>query len=484
MHAQGSVEGKVVSTVGGGAVKRAVVTLKGEETYLVRTDADGRFSLQGVAPGRYEVQAVRDGYQSKPERAVEVTGGANALTVHLVPLALIAGKVVDESGDPVAEATVEAMHYRFTGSNKQLRSNGRATTNDRGEYLLADLAPSRYYLRASSPDQDPPVIGDIVDRGPRRLQVFAAAYYPGTRDPNRASMLEAPPGGELRNVDLQMQRQGVYSISGTSSPGLSVELIRLVNEPRGSYATRRGSSGPFEIWGLVPGPYAVTSKRQGSLYALRRVEIVNDDIRGVDLTSGTSVAVAGRVENAPPGALIVLQSEEATALDISAPLEADGSFHLSAQPDRYVVRIQGSGVYAQSVRIGDRDIPDHRIVPGASTEPLMVVASAAVGRIEGIVTDANGEPAAGVDVTLVPDQRLPYWGDLSLTATSNGSGAFTMPRVIPGDYHLLAVVGGEAGAPLDAEFRRPFEAQGTAVHVAAEGSVVVKLTAVTAAASR
>jgi hypothetical protein len=478
LHAQGAVQGRVVSAVDGSVVKRAVVTLKGEETYLVRTDGEGRFALRDVTPGKYEVEA-RDGYQGKASPAVMVAAGANAaLRVQLVPLATIAGRIVDEQGDPVAEASVEAMHYRFTGSNKQLRANARATTNDRGEYLVADVAPSRYYVRASMPDQDPPIIGGIADRGPRRQLVYAAAYYPGTRDVTRAAMLDATPGAEVRNVDLRLERQGVYSISGSAPPGQQVELIRLGGEPRGAYATNRGSSGPFEIWGLTPGPYAVTAKKQGVLWAMKRVEIGEDDVRGVDLTSENAVAVAGRVVGAPAGARVVLASEEAAALDLTAPVEGDGSFRVNAPAERYVVRVQGGGAYVQSMKIGDRVVADHRVTPGAAAGEVVIAVSTAMGRVEGTVVDAGGRPAVGVNVTLVPDQRLPYWGEMARTAVTNGSGSFTMAGVIPAEYRLFAPSGAEPGAPLDAEFRKPFDSEGTAVRVEADGTVNVKLAAI------
>lgn len=476
-HAQ-SVEGRVVSTVGGAPVKRAVVTLRGDETYLLQTNAEGRFSLKDVVPGRYEVEASHEGYQTKPEPAITIGQNVTALELHLVPLAIIAGRIVDESGDPVPDADVDAMRYRYTAGKKQLQSSGRARTNDRGEYLLADLAPSRYYLRASNIEHDPPIIGDYVDRG--RLQMFAPAYYPGTRDPERAAMLGVAAGGELQHVDLQMHREGVYSVSGRLAQGVTVKLIRRFNEPGGAYATNIGRpSGEFEIWGLTPGAYAVLGNRQSALYALRKVEILNSDVGGVDLTSPTSVAVSGKVQAADLNGLrVVLQSEEGAPLDVNTPVAPDGSFTLNAQPDSYVVHLQGEGVWLKSMRIGGREVPDHRLVPGRIPGSVTLVASTDSGQITGAVTDVNGQPIGGANVTLVPDQSLPYWPDLAQLATTDGSGAFALAHVIPGSYRLFAVPEVEAGAPLDPEFRKPFDAKGTPVQVEAGGAAAVKLTAI------
>ncbi|SPE36905.1 exported hypothetical protein [Candidatus Sulfopaludibacter sp. SbA3] len=477
-HAQ-SVEGKVVSTVGGTPVKRAVVTLHGDETYLVQSDANGRFSLKDVAPGRYEVEVSHTGYQAKPEPAVTVGANTTALELHLVPLAMIAGRIVDETGDPVVNADVEAMRYHYATGKKKLQSSGQARTNDRGEYLVADLAPSRYYLRASNPEHDPPIVGDYVDRGPQRIQVFAPAYFPGTRDPDRASMLGVAAGGELQHVDLQIHHEGVYSISGRSSPGTTLELIQRFDEPMFAYATRVARAGDFRIWGLTPGAYAVAGHRQSALYALRKVEILNDDVDGVDLISPTSVAVTGKVQAADLNALrIMLQSEEGAPLNVNAAVQSDGSFALNAQPDSYIVHLEGAGAWLKSMRIGDREVPDHRLVPGRFPGPLTLVASTEAGQITGTVIDANGQPMPGVSVTLVPDQSVPYWPDLAQLATTNGSGAFTLSHVIPGSYRLFALPDAEAGVPLDPEFRKPFDAKGTPVQVEANGTLNVRLAAI------
>ena len=477
LHAQTgvAVEGKVVSTVAGGPVKRAVVTLRGVETYLCQTDGQGHFALKDVTPGQYEVAAAREGYQFKPEPAITVGPGPASIEAHLVPLAIITGKIADELGDPVPDADVEAMHYRYLTGKKQLQSTAHAKTNDRGEYLLADLAPSRYYLRASDVEHQPPIIGDYTDQGPRRMQVYAPAFYPGTREADRASMLSVAPGSELQHVDLQIHRESVYSIRGRVPSGATVRLIRPVNEPGHAYASRPTGNGQFEIWGVTPGTYAVAGNRDAALFALRKVEVLNDDVEGVDLTHPTSVAVTGTIHGPEvPGMRILLQSDEGAALDVNAPVNSDGAFALSAQPDNYVLRVVGEGAWLKSMRIGDRDVPDHRITPGRLPGAVSLEISTESGEVGGTVKDANGRPAAGINITLVPDQSLPYWPDLTQTAITNGTGAFVLSRVVPGSYRLFAM-DGEAGAPLDPQFRKPFEDKGALVQVDSGARIAVQL---------
>ncbi len=478
LHAQTgvAVEGRVVSTSDKTPIRRAVVTLRGQETYLIRSDANGHFALPDVAPGQYEVEAAREGYQTRPLAGVVIGPGVVPLEVPLTPLALLAGRIVDELGDPVPDADVEAMHFRYESGRRQLQSSARVKTNDRGEYLIADLTPSRYYLRASDAQHIPPIIGDYFDRGPRRMQIYAPAFYPGTRDPDRASMLSLAAGAELQHVDLAIHRESVYSVRGRIAQGATVRLVRRFDEPGGAYASRPAGNGQFEIWGVTPGAYTVTGSRQSTVYAARKVEVVNDDIDGVDLTGSTAIGVAGSVRGAAlPGLHVVLQSEEAAALDLNAPVNANGAFTLNAQPDSYIVHVTGEGAWLKSMRIGDREVPDHRLVPGRFEGALVLEASTASGAVSGSVTGPDGKPAAAVPVTLVPDQSLPFWSDMAQVSVTDAGGSFVFPRVIPGSYRLFAVEGAASGAPLDPEFRKPFDAKGAPVQVETNGKAAVSL---------
>ena len=68
--------------------------------------------------------------------------------------AVITGKVLDASGEPLADARIMAMH-RFNaggpgGSVPRLMpaAGGMQQTNDLGEFRVASLAPGEYYIAA------------------------------------------------------------------------------------------------------------------------------------------------------------------------------------------------------------------------------------------------------------------------------------------------------------------------------------------------
>ena len=71
------------------------------------------------------------------------------LELKLQPQAVIAGRVLDEHGEPVARVTVMAMSYSYTQGGRQLSPRSSASTNDLGEYRAFGLPPGRYYIAAT-----------------------------------------------------------------------------------------------------------------------------------------------------------------------------------------------------------------------------------------------------------------------------------------------------------------------------------------------
>ncbi len=77
------VSGSVTDTTGA-PVAGAILTLKGPQTYVATSDAQGRYAIQ-VVPGVYTATAMRSGFQSGSEQDVAVTAGTPvSLNVQLV----------------------------------------------------------------------------------------------------------------------------------------------------------------------------------------------------------------------------------------------------------------------------------------------------------------------------------------------------------------------------------------------------------------
>jgi protocatechuate 3,4-dioxygenase beta subunit len=129
---------------------------------MALTDDDGRYEFRELPAGRYSITASKTAFvfwsygQTQPGSpgAPLVLGDnqtANAIDIRLLRGAVITGRISDEFGDPVPNASVMVMRQQFLqGQRRFVPTGGRATTDDVGEYRVFGLAPGLYYVSAAA----------------------------------------------------------------------------------------------------------------------------------------------------------------------------------------------------------------------------------------------------------------------------------------------------------------------------------------------
>jgi hypothetical protein len=171
-----TVSGQVLTAVEGSPLKSSRVALVQEgagshpQGFAADTDSDGRFEIKKVVPGQYRFMVSHAGYVSQQYKSKGMGSGA-VLTLtpgqevsdglfRLVRAAVVTGRVVDESGDPMARVTVTALRkltaeekedWGPQASKQQMTGSSAAMTDDRGEYRIFGLKPGEYYVRRQSP---------------------------------------------------------------------------------------------------------------------------------------------------------------------------------------------------------------------------------------------------------------------------------------------------------------------------------------------
>ena len=149
------------------------------------TNAEGRFRIQGVAPGSWKVGCRSRGRRMRgPQPVVRVVRGKSqhGLRLVLAEGLSIEGRMVTESGKPVSRAWIMA---RFDGKLAQGESGGRANaqTGVDGSFKLTGLRPGNFVLtsypswqmqkelglRKPGPDGKSP----MQLRGPMKTKVMA-----------------------------------------------------------------------------------------------------------------------------------------------------------------------------------------------------------------------------------------------------------------------------------------------------------------------
>ena len=512
----GTIKGRVVSSLHGEPVAGATVTLRSlesgdQQTYIAQSGADGRFSIAGIVPGTYTATPSKQGFEQRAStRAatakdfppIKVDAGSDqAIELRLIPDGIIAGRVVDPDGDPVRRAQVELRQYRYAGGKKQLANVRTASTNDLGEYRLFHLAPGRYYVHAMPINNGNQQVLRLMQRGVIQAEPqtsLAPAFYPGVPDPTHASEIEVAPGVEVDGIDIRLTPERLYSIRGKISADVPTERINVRAENLSSDAGRRSGfplnmqKGQYEISGLPPGRYLVIAQTFNNpqqpteqQYAQENVDVNDRDVDHIDLSLAPGKTVKGVVQRAeggalPPNLMVTLMPENGPMLaNTSARVAADGTFKLDLPPGVYVMRMNGGQAYLKAVLAGSDVVPDRKIDTAHLSGDLTFIVASDFGKVEGVVLDDSGKPVYNVYVLLV-SQTLPIGSALpqAYTAYTKVSGKFSVDSLEPGDYKAFAWTGVEQGAPIDPEFRKPFEDRAVPVKVESNGRVTVELKAI------
>jgi hypothetical protein len=501
---RGSIEGTVVNAGTGEPIRKAQVTAvsleRGGARESAATDSSGRFTIEGVDPGRWRLLASRNGFAESrggsQQTSTIVTVAAKQkvrnIVLKLAPAAVISGRVLDEDGEPMLYVQVQALRITYGRGGRRLAPADSATTDDQGQYRLFGLRAGNYFVRAMSP-------GAAVARGLRRAapgdaqdEGYAPQFYPGALDTTQAIVIPVRAGDEQHGIDFRFTptrmvrvRGRVAGAAGGRGRGIMVGLAsRREGASESPIFTGSDDTGAFEIRGVVPGSYdliAFQGGREGAMSAWRQIEVGESNVDGIELALKPGADLKGQVRVEASGSGItppsaanarISLSSDGPSMPFNAPrpatVEEDGSFVLNGAGEgvyRLDISPLPADCYIKSIRAGGVETVDGRIVVGSSGSGLIeVVLSAAGGRIEGTATDGD-HPVADATVVLAPDgARRDRYG-LYLDVKTDQSGHFAFSGVAPGSYTLLAWDEIESGAWRDPAVLDRYSKQGKQIRV-------------------
>jgi hypothetical protein len=470
------------------------------------TDADGKFTITAISPGRYLVNATRTLFfrsrRDSGPAALTLAEGQRMTGVQILlsSTSVIAGRVTDDRRDPLRSVRIEALRREFRDGLRIWVAAGQAITDDRGEYRLFNLTPGTYYVRAAQSSMPP-------------------LYYPGTPDSQNAVPVSVDAGAEAGAIDIEMRRSPDYSVQltlgGIPTGSMVNFLLRrksaLANEQQAARAEML-TANTYRIGQIAPGAYdlfvQVSSNPVGvgaQPRVLTNAASIPVNVTNANLDLGTvaipsTVAVTGRIL-VPEPLPSPLASERLVltmrALDLAAPIAAtargnttppgiqtDGSFTLPyVAPGRYQLQLTGlpPDTYLISAREGTREVLDTGFTVTGSQSPieLTVGGPGSVGSVIGTVVNALGSPVSSSTVWLVPAPERRGNPAAFRTTTTDQSGNFTIRSVIAGDYRALGWEDLEPGSYFDPEFLKGFETRGAAIKVqrGSQNTVTVRVIA-------
>ncbi len=258
LWAAASVAGEVTDEAGRPVARAAVAPagsgLGGSEFRWVTTDGQGRFEVQGVAPGRVLLRAQARGYAMSEVVGVDVAPGGHVDGVHLAlrPGHVLRGQVLTPDGRPIAGVQVSARPGSIV-----------ATTGPDGAFSIDDLP-----------------------QGKTELDLDRKGLLPTTET------VELDPDGPPLEIHLPVAEVTGVLLGPDRKPAAGREIALLPKDSRivwgEGFATKTAADGSFRFRGVADGTWLV--------------KVAGPDVPGQLWTSPEPVVVQSRpVHHQPRG---------------------------------------------------------------------------------------------------------------------------------------------------------------------------------------
>ena len=392
------------------------------ERLRVRTDTGGRFALGSLSGARYDLTATAAGFTSAQALHVEV--GADAVRMVLQPASEVRGRIVDEAGDAVANATVtiavlplrtidQHFAYKANVEDAELLPPHEASTDEAGHFSVSGLA-----------------------QGPHTLIVRHEAYAW-----HRSEVEVRAESTDLGDFEL-LEALGLRGrVVGPDGRGVAAALVsahrpalevlptnRLATPPRESWhEVRTDAEGRFLIAQLADEPIDLQVRAQG---------LQDVFLEGVQ-PAATELVV--RLEAGASLFALVLDGDTDTPV---ADARVEYGFG-----DRRETRTDAKGSFAMHgidlaalhrskaplrVRHPDFGRAKESVSPlGTSASSPHLVRLRPEEQIPGTVHDGEGEPIEGARVSIelvgLAPETMGYNPAKGLVARSDAEGEFTIP---------------------------------------------------------
>ncbi|QAS52292.1 carboxypeptidase regulatory-like domain-containing protein [Halobacillus litoralis] len=402
----GAIEGIISSDSTADPIGGAIVQFVNQNNVQLGTaitDQLGQYSVNGLAPGNYNVIASAEGFQTK-------VGGAIVLsnTTTVVNLSLLASPgAIGGTVTPMQSNTIVQL---YTASNVFIAS---VLADVNGVYEFKNIAPGSYILTASALNYTTVAAGAAVNANDTAIVDFTLIA-----DPASFSGLVVDEGGDpIPNATITVldANEVPISLSGTDDSGF----------------------------------YSVSNLPAGALTIVVSAPSYSQVVSGVILTPGASItnvnfalvanpgAISGQVTNVDTGnplanaIVIVRQAGAADQIVATVTTSSFGNYSVTGlAPGSYTVTASLTGFGTQTAGA---------VVVSDTTTNANIDLSELRGSIEGQLVDSNGNPITGANLQL---RLLNDFNVVISTILANPDGGFLFLDVLPGTYIITATAPG------------------------------------------
>jgi len=385
---------------GGGG--RALAQLMGDSD--ARTDGDGRFTIEGLAPGSYTVVAQHPDF-ADATAVVDVKEGPAAAELRMLPGGTVGGVVLSTTSTPLAGAAVSLSSGAGGGFGRGgfggFAGGDSTVTDESGRFRFRHVTAGRYTVAASLRGQRTTPTDVILQVGESRENL----------------VLSLASGTRIRGM--------VTGLSSALRAGVRVSA----SGPDGyGAATTTAADGSFELTGAPAGPVDLRAMA-GDPTSMRSASTQVVVAEGEEEAQAQIVFESGFTLSG----LVTRNGQPVEGASVSASLGGRGTFVSARTNASGAYRLEGlsEGTYTVSVSQGGAARTQSIAIEGDASLDLVIP----FARLGGVVLDgATHQPLADVVVqaTAPAATRGPR------TASTDSNGRFSLEDLEATPYTLVA----------------------------------------------
>jgi hypothetical protein len=349
------------------------------------------------------------------------------LTINLLPLAELKGRVTHADGSPAAKIAVHAQG-QGAGQNRFL---GMAATDADGRYKLRVYTEQAYVITAGNKTWAASYRGDVVVRAGQQPDDVDFVLGPATKVSGRVTVGKDNRPAEKAYVYLHINK-------GQIPDELRKKDDRFYHPVSMQLNSSIDTDGRFEF-AVGPGEYQLSGPVRGQPIKLTipaaetPQEIVQDFHLPRPLTGPFSVQVHGPDGKPAAGAILYgrYASQSATRLIQESKVDERGTLAFERALEAMVLHARSADRQLAGVARIDEEAKEGQVV--------LTPTASATGRLLNLAGQplAEKQLTCGIRIYLGEPERSPFSDSFGGSVTSDADGRFTLRGLVAGEvYHV------------------------------------------------